>query len=101
MFSLVRRLSTRHCPHLLLSAVLRAPLLLGAGAVDLYLLPARRSAANPRTPLLLSIDGTDGRTDRQTLDRFIDPAPHAMQAVSTNYSVYVVSPTDDSAMRNK
>ena len=32
------------------------------------------------TPLLLSIDGTDnvrtdGKTDRQTLDSFIDPAP--------------------------
>jgi len=62
-----------------------APLLLGAGAVDLYLLPARRSAANPRTPLLLPVDGTDGQTDiGQTLDRFIDPAPHAMQTVSTN-----------------
>jgi len=28
-------------------------------AIDRYLLPAGRSAANP--PLLLSIDGTDGR----------------------------------------
>jgi len=27
-----------------------------------------------RTPLLLSIDGTDGQTDGRTLDRFIDPA---------------------------
>jgi len=47
-----------------------APLLLGAGAVDLYLLPARRSAANPRTPLLLPVDGTDGqRTDARPFHR--------------------------------
>ena len=31
-------------------------------AIDRYLLPAARSAANPPSPLLLSIDGTDGRT---------------------------------------
>jgi len=30
-----------------------------------------------RTPLLLSIDGTDGQTDGRTLDRYIDPAPYA------------------------
>jgi len=38
-----------------------------------------------RPPLLLSIDGTDrrmdGRTDRRTLDRFIDPAAHTMRTV--------------------
>jgi len=28
-----------------------------------------------RTPLLLSIDGTDRRTDGRTLDCFINPAP--------------------------
>jgi len=31
-----------------------------------------------RRPLLLSIDGTD----RRTLDRFTDPAPHTMRAMS-------------------
>ena len=32
-----------------------------------------------RTPLLLSIDGTDRRTDREKLDRFTDPAQHTMR----------------------
>jgi len=27
---------------------------------------------------------TDGWTEERTLERFIDPAPHTMQAVSTN-----------------
>jgi len=27
-------------------------------------------------------DGTDGRTDGRTPDRFIDPAPHAVRAAS-------------------
>ena len=36
-----------------------------------------------RTPLLLSIDGTDGRTDGRTLGRFTYPAPHTARAVST------------------
>jgi len=52
-----------------------APSLLSTGTwSDRYLLPAGRSTVNP--PLLLSIDETDRRTDRQTLDRFIDPATH-------------------------
>jgi len=34
-----------------------------------------------RTPLLLSNDGTDRRTDGRTLDRFIDHAPHTVLAV--------------------
>ena len=34
------------------------------------------------TALLLLIDGTDRRTYGRTLDHFIDPAPHAMWAVS-------------------
>jgi len=66
-----------------------APLLLSAhaartrgaaqAAVDRYLLPAECSAAN--SPLL-SIDGTDGRMNKRTLDRFIDPAPHTMRAAT-------------------
>jgi len=55
-------------------------------ATDRYLLPAgrtRRSAANPHRRR--ANNGTDGRTDRQTdgrtLDRYSDPAPHAMRAV--------------------
>ena len=39
-----------------------------------------------RPPLLLSIDGTDRRTDRRTPDRYIDPAvrPMRARAVSIN-----------------
>ena len=43
-----------------------------------------------RTPLLRSTDGTDWLTDRRadgrTPDRFIDPAPHIMRAVSKSES---------------
>ena len=35
-------------------------------------------ARNSRTTLLLSDDGTDGRTDGRTLVRFIDPALHTL-----------------------
>jgi len=38
--SVVRRLSTRHCPRLLLSAVLRRRCCWATSAVDQYLLPA-------------------------------------------------------------
>jgi len=31
-----------------------------------------------RTPLLLSIDGTDRQTDGLTLDRYVDPDPHIL-----------------------
>jgi len=64
-----------HYTHLLLSAVLRRRCCWASAAVDRYLLPVRRSAANP--PLLRSNDGTDGRTDRQTPDNYIDPALHS------------------------
>jgi len=43
-------------------------------AVDGYLLPARRSAANP---LRVSMGHTDGRMDRRTLDRYIDSTYYA------------------------
>ena len=65
-----------------------APLLLSAGAccrrpqlaptaVDQYLLPSGRLAANP-TAAVKSVDRWHRQTDGQTLDRFIDPAPHTM-----------------------
>ena len=60
------RLSTWHCPHLLLNAVLRrrccwAPVL---AAVDRHLLPAGRSAANLPHAAVGSWHGkTDGQTD--------------------------------------
>jgi len=55
-------MSTWHCPHLLLSAVLRptavAPLLLVAPGVG-----RRRSISAARTALLRSNGGTDGHRD--------------------------------------
>ena len=96
VFSLVPRLSTRHCPHLLLSTVLRQRRCCWASAaVDRYLLPAGRPAANlshaaatvdrnrPWHSIRDRIDGTDGRTDgRRTPDRYIDSAPHTIRTVS-------------------
>jgi len=60
VYSLRRRLSTRRYPHLLLSAgaCSTAP-----AAVDRYLLPYGAQQQTRRPPLLLSIDGTDKRTD--------------------------------------
>ena len=54
-----------HSPAARRAAVCRA-------AIDPYLLPA-----GPQQQSLL----TDGRTDRQTPDRCIDPIPHSMRAV--------------------
>ena len=66
------QLSTWHCPHLLLSTVLRRCCCWAPAAVDRYLLPAWRSATNC-TPLLRSSDGTN--------DHYIDRALHTMWAV--------------------
>ena len=78
-FSLIPQLSAWHCPHLLLSAVLRrrccwAP----EPAIDRYLLSAGRSAANP-PHAAAAVDRWAGRrtdrwTDGQTPDPFINPA---------------------------
>jgi len=102
VFSLLRQLSTWHCPHLMPSAVLRRHCCQRAcswyavpapAAVYRYLPPAGRSAANPPTPpLLLSIAVTDGRTDRRThatrtLDRYRHPALHMTRAVPINMSI--------------
>ena len=82
--SLVPRLPTGHCPHLLLNAVLRRSCCWAGARRCRSISPARGGAQQQTrlTPLLLSIDGTDGRTDGQTLDRFMDPDPHTMRAVS-------------------
>jgi len=40
-----------------------------------------------RTPLLLSIDGTDRQSDGRTPDRYTYPAPHTTQAVSVTHTV--------------
>jgi len=85
--SLVPRLSTWHCPRLLLSAdrstagtvtAMRRRLL----SIDISC-PRDAQQQTRLRPLLLSINGTDRRTDRRTLNRFINPAPHTMMAVWT------------------
>jgi len=50
-------------------------------AVDRYLLPARRSAANP-PHAAAAVDRRGRPTDGRTPDRYIDPAPHTMRAAS-------------------
>ena len=64
------RLSTWHCPHLLLSAVLRrrrccAP---ASAAVGRYLLPHSAQQQTRRTPLM---ERWDRQTDKPTPDRYI------------------------------
>ena len=65
-----------------------APLLLGSRrsneSIDISC-PHGAQQQNCRT--LRSNDGTDGRTDGRTLDRFIDPAPHTTPAVSIRPTV--------------
>jgi len=56
----------------------------GRAAIDWYLLPVRPTAANPPHA------ATVGEWDRRTPYRYIDPAPHTMQAVPiTNNSVFI------------
>jgi len=50
-------------------------------AVDRYVLPVGRSAANP-PHAAAAVEQTDGRTDVRTPDRYVDPAAHTMRAVS-------------------
>jgi len=67
MFSFQRQLTTWHCTHLLLPAVLQRRLLLTAGraAIDRYLLLAGRTAANPQQQTRSSGGRMMGRTERQ------------------------------------
>ena len=69
--SLIPRLSKWHCPHLLQSML---------PAIDRYLQSVGRWAlsSKPAARRCWPMGQTDGRTP----DRFIDPAPHTMQAVS-------------------
>jgi len=74
VLSLLRRLSTWCCPHLLLSAGARSYRSISAADAGAQKLTFRPS-------LLLSIDGTDGLTDRQTdADRYIYLVPLTMGA---------------------
>jgi len=67
-----------HHAALLCAALQRRPCP-AAAAVDRYLPPARHTAANPPQRV--------GQTDRQTPDRYTDPAPHTMRAVPINIAV--------------
>ena len=53
-----------------------------------------------RTPLLLSIDGADTRTDGRTPDRYVDPAPHTRQAVSMTSLVMPAPESGDWVLSN-
>jgi len=75
-FAAERRAAAR----LLLSAVPRRPPL----SIDTSCAPSAQQQNRRRTPQQLSNDGTDGRTDRRTLDRYTNPAPHRMWVVSIN-----------------
>jgi len=72
MFSLVPRLSTRHCPHLLLSVV----------ACYRSISPACGALSSKPAAHRCCCRST-GQTDGRTLDRLIDPVSHTMRAVST------------------
>ena len=79
------RRSTRHRPHFLLSAVLRRSCCWAPAAVDRFVLPIGRSAANPPQQRW-----TDRRTDARPLHR---PCPHThtMQAASKINYIYTFS----------
>jgi len=50
-------------------------------AIDRYILPARRSAANPPTAVA-AVDRQDARKDGRTTKRYMDPAAQTMPAAS-------------------
>jgi len=60
-----------------------------AAAVDRYLLPAPDLSSKPAGPLLRSIDGTDRRTDRRTLDCFMTLTAYYAYRVSWRSGVVV------------
>ena len=88
MFSLVPRLLTWHYPHSLLSAVLgrrccltRMQLVRGANAHRCRSISPALEALSSKPTGHRCCTRSMGQTDRLTLDRFIDPAPHTMRAV--------------------
>ena len=72
-----------HSPHLLLNAVLRRRCcwVTALAAVERYVPPAGRSAANP-PHAAAAVEWWDRQTDRRTPDRYTDPVLHTMRAVS-------------------
>jgi len=79
VLSLLRRRSTRHYPHILLSAGAWYTAPASADLIDISCPQgAQQQIHRPRS--LLSIDGTDGRT----LNSYIVPAPHTLRAASVS-----------------
>jgi len=64
-----------------------APLLLGAGASRCGSISPARGAISSKPAARHSGCRTMGQTDGPAPDRYIDPAPHTMHAVSTTLSV--------------
>jgi len=83
-----------------------APLLLGVRRPPLSIdisCPHSARQRTCRTPLLRSNDGTDKRTDRRPPDRFIDPAPPTMRALSARQqsvadSAWALQPLHDAVV---
>jgi len=71
VFSYLRTLTTWHRP----------PPHAAAAAIGRYLLYQPGPQQQTSRTLLQRANGTDGRTDRRTPYRFIDPIPHTMRAV--------------------
>ena len=86
VFSLSRRLETRHCPHLLLRPRAEASLLPGAPR-SRSIFPARGAPSSKpaaRHYCGRSTGQTDRQTDGRTSDRYIDPAAHTIGTVPIN-----------------
>ena len=87
-FSLLRRLSAWRCPHLLPSSGARCTAPAAHPQLSINSPAGRALSSKPaaRHCCCRLMDQTDGRTDKRTLDRCIDPAPHTMLAVSVSHA---------------
>jgi len=97
VFSLVPPLSTGHCPHLLLSAVLRRlQLVCSAGAGTCRsIFPACNDSSSKSAGhrcYCRWMGQTDGRTDRQTSGHLIDLALHTTRAIKAVMLLAGVTP---------
>ena len=86
-----RRLSTWRCPHLMLSA--GACCMHGARSCRSIPCPQGAQQQTCRPPLLLSIDGTDGRTDARPLHRPCCAGSVNNRKSSTKYGEVLTSST--------
>ena len=74
VFSFPRQLSTSHCPHLLLSAVLRS-----------IIFSARRAFSSK--PTTAACEWWNRRAERRTPGRYTNPALHTMRASAKNLAL--------------